>query len=162
MKKYKKSKTALVADVDCTADGKPLCDANGVEGFPTIKWGDPSNLEDYEGGREYKDLKKFAKKNLKPQCSAKNLHLCKGKKKEQIEGYLVMDLEELKAKVQEGTDALKKAGEDLEAGQKKLSDMWKEMQEEKENTVKAVKDSGYAMMKSALSFREESNEKLEL
>ena len=39
---------SLVADVDCTAEGKPLCDSNGVEGFPTIKYGDPSNLEKYE------------------------------------------------------------------------------------------------------------------
>ena len=162
MKKYKKSKTALVADVDCTAKGKPLCDANGVEGFPTIKWGDPNNLEDYEGGREYKDLKKFAKKNLKPQCSAKNLDLCEGEKKEQIEGFLTMDLEELKAKVQEGTDALKKADEELEAGQKKLSEMWENMTKEKENAIQAVKDTGYGMMKSALAFREEANGKTEL
>ena len=27
----------LVAHVDCTAEGKPLCDANGVKGFPTLK-----------------------------------------------------------------------------------------------------------------------------
>merc|ERR1740129_2530421 len=26
----------LVAEVDCTAEGKPLCDANGVKGFPTL------------------------------------------------------------------------------------------------------------------------------
>ena len=41
--------TALVADVDCTTEGKPLCEENGVQGFPTIKWGSPDALEDYEG-----------------------------------------------------------------------------------------------------------------
>eukprot|EP01083_Nonionella_stella_P263522 895102_1 len=59
----------LVADVDCTAEGKPLCDANGVKGFPTLKWGDPTALEDYQGGRSYDDLLKFATDNLKPICS---------------------------------------------------------------------------------------------
>lgn len=52
MKKWNSSKraaTSLVADVDCTAAGKPLCDQAGVQGFPTIKWGDPNNLEKYEG-----------------------------------------------------------------------------------------------------------------
>ena len=29
MDAFADSTTALVADVDCTADGKPLCDANG-------------------------------------------------------------------------------------------------------------------------------------
>lgn len=31
------SKGSGVYDVDCTAAGKPLCDANDVTGFPTIK-----------------------------------------------------------------------------------------------------------------------------
>merc|ERR1719428_1995991 len=64
IKDFKDSKTALVADVDCTAAGKPLCDSNGVKGFPTIKYGDPNNLEKYEGGRDYDSLKKFAEEEL--------------------------------------------------------------------------------------------------
>jgi len=56
MTEYSSSKSALVADVDCTAAGKPLCDSNGVRGFPTIKYGDPSNLEDYKGGRDFDSL----------------------------------------------------------------------------------------------------------
>ena len=48
MEEFADSATQLVADVDCTAEGKPLCDAHGVKGFPTIKWGDPSDLQDYQ------------------------------------------------------------------------------------------------------------------
>ena len=60
-----RTKTSLIADVDCTSDtGKPLCEKVGVEGFPTIKWGDASNLEAYEGGRDYDAMKKFAKESL--------------------------------------------------------------------------------------------------
>ena len=59
----------LVAEVDCTTEGKPLCDANGVRGFPTLKYGDPAALEDYQGSRTYDDLKKFATDTLKPVCS---------------------------------------------------------------------------------------------
>ncbi len=29
---YKDSKTVIIADVDCTADGKPLCEKFGVKG----------------------------------------------------------------------------------------------------------------------------------
>merc|ERR1712157_452428 len=85
MDAYADSKTALVADVDCTAEGKPLCDSHGVQGFPTIKWGDPSNLEDYEGGRDFASLEKFAKENLKPMCSPKNIDLCDDEKKEKTQ-----------------------------------------------------------------------------
>merc|ERR1712151_1185937 len=94
------AKTALVADVDCTADGKPLCEEHGVQGFPTIKWGDPSALEDYEGGRDYDDLVKFADENLKPLCSPKNLDLCDDAKKTQIQEYMKMSVDDLDAEIQ--------------------------------------------------------------
>jgi len=76
MGEFSDSASALIADVDCTAAGKPLCDANGVKGFPSIKYGDPTDLQDYQGGRDYDSLKKFAEENLKPMCSPANLDLC--------------------------------------------------------------------------------------
>jgi len=83
MAEYKNHKTILVADVDCTAAGKPLCDQVGVRGYPTIKYGDPSDLQDYKGGRDEKALKEFAK-GLKPACSPANIDLCDDEKKAQI------------------------------------------------------------------------------
>ncbi|KAL7532550.1 hypothetical protein ACHAXR_004698, partial [Thalassiosira sp. AJA248-18] len=88
---FSSSATQLVADVDCTADGKPLCDANGVKGFPSLKYGDPADLQDYQGGRTYDDLKKFADENLKPICSMANIDLCDAEKKAEIEKFLGMD-----------------------------------------------------------------------
>jgi len=64
MESFKGHPTALVADVDCTAAGKPLCDANGVKGYPTIKYGDPSDLQDYQGGRDSSALKNLQMKIL--------------------------------------------------------------------------------------------------
>lgn len=50
MKRFEGHASVLVGDVDCTADGEPLCEKHGVQGVPTIKWGDPSALEEYEAG----------------------------------------------------------------------------------------------------------------
>ena len=85
MGEYKDSPTAAVVDVDCTAGGKSLCDANGVRGYPTIKYGDPNDLQDYKGGRSLKDFQKFASENLGPTCGPNNLDLCDAAKKAQIE-----------------------------------------------------------------------------
>ena len=74
MEEFKDSKTQIVADVDCTSDGgKPLCEANGVRGYPTLKWGDPAALEDYSGQRDLDSLRKFAEENLKAMCSPTHL-----------------------------------------------------------------------------------------
>lgn len=128
MKKYAGSATALVADVDCTADGKPLCEENGVQGFPTIKWGDPSALEDYEGGRDYDDLEGFAKENLKPLCTPNNLDLCDDEKKAQIEGYMKMSLADLDAEIEKKDAEFKEAEETFDAEVKELQEKYEQLE----------------------------------
>jgi len=100
MDDFKDSPTALVGDVDCTADGKPLCDSNGVQGFPTIKYGDVGDLKDYQGGRKYEDLKKFADENLGPTCGpGENLELCDAEMRPKIEAYAKMSAGKLEGKI---------------------------------------------------------------
>merc|ERR1711896_98028 len=101
VKKYEGHASALVADVDCTAEGKQLCEEHGVQGFPTIKWGDPSALEDYDGGRDFKELQSFAEENLKPLCSPANIDLCDADKKKQIEDLMALGADALDAKIEE-------------------------------------------------------------
>ena len=113
MAEYKDSKTALVADVDCTTAGKSLCEKHGVRGYPTIKYGDPSNMEDYKGGRTLSALQEFAKENLKPVCSPANLDLCDADKKKQIEDFLAMDDSALDAKIKEEGRTVKARGDVL-------------------------------------------------
>merc|ERR1712137_1119130 len=130
----------LIAEVDCTADGKPLCDANGVRGFPTLKYGDPTSLDDYQGGREYDALAKFATDNLKPICSPSNLDICDDDKKKQIE--------DLNASIEEEEKKLTAAEDDFKAEVEKLQKQYQELMEEKDAKLAAVKDSGLGLMKS--------------
>merc|ERR1712070_1328703 len=105
---FKDSKTALVADVDCTAGGKSLCDSVGVRGYPTIKYGDPNALEDYKGGRDFDSLKKFAEENLGPVCGPANLDLCDDEKKTMIEKFQKMSDSELGDAIKGKTDEIEK------------------------------------------------------
>jgi len=99
MEEFKDSATSLVADVDCTEGGKDLCEKVGVQGYPTIKYGDPEDLKDYEGGRDLDSLKKFASENLGPQCGPANLDLCSDDVRKKIEGYMKMSLDRLQGKI---------------------------------------------------------------
>merc|ERR1719424_2572025 len=99
MKAYADNKEALVGDVDCTAAGKDLCETHGVQGFPTIKYGDPADLQDYDGGRDFKALKTFAKETLKPVCSPTNIDLCDAEKKAAIEALMKKSDEDLETEI---------------------------------------------------------------
>jgi len=100
MDEFKDSPKALVADVDCTAGGKELCDKNDVRGYPSIKYGDPGDLKDYQGGRSFEDLKKFADENLGPTCGpGENLELCDEATKASINKYVTMSAGKLEGKI---------------------------------------------------------------
>merc|ERR1712194_252603 len=84
-----------------TAAGKDLCEKHGVSGYPTIKWGDPSDLKDYSGGRTFSDLKSFADQNLGPTCGPDSMELCDEDQKKMVAKFQKMDVDELDIKIEE-------------------------------------------------------------
>jgi len=160
--KGERLKTSLIADVDCTAEGKPLCEQVGVQGFPTIKWGDVGNLEAYEGGRDYDALKKWAKENLKPICSPSNIDLCDDEKKAEIAELEKLPAEELAAKIEEGKAKIKEAEDTFTEEVKKLQDKYGQMQKDKDEEVAEVKKSGLGLMQAVQAHAKKSAGKEEL
>jgi len=128
---YADSKKVLIADVDCTADGKPLCDKYGVRGYPTIKYFNPPDEEgeDYKGGRSLDELKKFAKENLGPGCSVDTLENCSEQQKTDLKKYTEMDAAERDAMLASLKTAMADAEEKHNELLKGLQAQFKESQE---------------------------------
>ena len=87
-----------LAKVDAT-ENRDTGSKFDVQGFPTIKWGSPDNLEKYEGGRDFDSLQEFAQGNLKPVCSPANIDLCDDDKKKEIEAFQAMSSDDLEAAI---------------------------------------------------------------
>lgn len=148
MDEFKGSATQLVAEVDCTSDGgKPLCESNGVRGYPTLKWGDPSSLEDYSGGRTFDALKTFASDNLKPICSPVNLDLCGEEEKKELQKYMDMSDADLESSIKEKEAELEKAEADFKEVVESLQQQYQDATKAKEDKIAAVKEAGLSMMK---------------
>jgi len=150
---WEASATGLIAEVDCTTEGKPLCDANGVKGFPTLKYGDPSALDDYQGARTYDALAAFAKESLVPVCSPANLDLCDDEKKKKIEDLMAVSDEELTASIEVEEKKLEAAEEDFKAQVEKLQATYQKLTEDKDAAIAAVKGSGLGLMKSVKAVK---------
>ena len=99
MAEYAGNPNSLIADVDCTEDGKSLCERFGVQGYPTIKHGDPDDMKDYDGERSLDGLKKFASENLGPQCGPEHMDLCSEAIKKKINTYQELSTEKLQEKI---------------------------------------------------------------
>jgi len=160
MEDFKDSKTALVGDADCTADGKALCDKIGVRGYPTIKYGDPNNLEDYKGGRDFDSLKKFAEENLGPSCGPANLDLCDDDKKAQIAKFSAMSAADLDTAIEEKGTAMAKLETDFKEFVEGLQKQYTEANEKKDKDVEELKSSGLGIMKSVAAHIKASKTEL--
>jgi len=154
MAEFKDSKDAVIADVDCTAGGKDLCEVMGVQGYPSIKHGDPNNLEDYEGGRDFESLSAFAKSNLGPQCGpGKNIDLCDAATKTQIDEFVKMSEADLNKQIAGKEAEMAKAETDLETFVKGLQESYEAATKKKDDTKAAIKASGLGLMKSVKAHR---------
>jgi hypothetical protein len=152
MTKFADHATIGVHDVDCTTAGKPLCDSNGVKGFPTIKTGDPSSLEDYKGGRDYKSLEEHAN-GLKPSCSPSNIDLCDADQKAEIEKVQAMSDDEIATAITDGDKKAADAEAHFSAEVETLQATYQKLQDDKEATLAAIKDSGLGLIKSVAAAR---------
>merc|ERR1711865_387368 len=118
-------------------------------------------MGDYEGGRDYDALKAFAKDNLKPICSTANNDLCDDAKKKEIGDLQALDVATLETKVEEKNKLIKDAESNFETKLKELQDNYKKLQDDKDNTVKEVKDSGLGLMSAVLADKQKGAPKKE-
>jgi len=159
MGEYKDSPNVLIADVDCTSDGKSLCNEIGVRGYPTIKYGDPSDLQDYKGGRSFDDLKKHAE-TLGPTCGPGNLDLCDEDKKKTIAEFVAMGAEKRAAMIKEKDGELEALDKNLQELLEGLQKQYKEASEKKEKDIEAVKNSGLGLLKSVHAHEKKAKTEL--
>lgn len=158
--KYEGSESELIAEVDCTIETNDgICAENGVQGFPTLKYGVAGALEDYQGGRDYDSLESFAAENLKPTCSAFNMELCEGDEKAKLEGYFNLSVDELKAKVEEVEAVIKASEKTFEKGLEELQNTYMDMMEKHEEKMAAEKEKQhYGTIKSVIAYKKSQGE----
>ena len=153
MDAFEGHKTALIGDCDCTGDCKPNCEANGVQGFPTLKWGSADALESYEGERTYAALKKFADENLKPVCSPSNIDLCDADKKAEIAKFSAMSDADLEKLIEEGEAKIAEAESTFKEGVKGLQAQYEGMKAAQDEAQAAVKAGGLGLAKAVKSHK---------
>jgi len=159
MAEFKDSASVLVGDADCTAGGKSLCDTVGIRGYPTIKYGDPSDLQDYKGGRDFAALKKHAE-SLGPTCGPGSLDLCDDAKKKQIADFTALGAAKRETTIKEQEEEMSKLESDFKAFVDGLQKTYKEAEEKKEKDLEEVKNSGLGLLKSVHAHEKKAKSEL--
>nr|ABI14268.1 thioredoxin [Pfiesteria piscicida] len=100
-----------VAEVNCIGQGRSLCQQVGIKSFPTLEYGDASDMEglrDYKGARTYQALSEFAASQFGPRCGPNYMDLCSTEEKQKVKELLAMDVSKLKELTDEKMSEVKK------------------------------------------------------
>merc|ERR1711953_1523836 len=130
----------------------------GVRGYPTIKHGDPNDLQDYKGGRDFAALKKFAD-GLGPTCSPSNIDLCDAVKAS-IEEFTKMGAEKREALIKEKEAESAKLEADFKTFVEGLQKEYKEASEKKDKAVEDLKNSGLGLLKAVNAHEKKTKSEL--
>jgi len=153
MTEYEGSENILVADVDCINSGKD-------QGFPTIKHGDPTNLEDYKGGRDAVSLQKFASE-LKPSCNIVSMENCDEEQISAINAFKENSEDELQQMVDDEEKERTDAENLFTAEVQKLQTQYKQLSDDKEKSIVEVANKyNIGMAKSVLNYKKKAKEEL--
>jgi len=156
---FEDSKDVVIADVDCTAGGKSLCDQVGVRGYPTIKHGDPNDLQDYKGARDFAGLKKFAD-GLGPTCGPANIDLCDSDKKAKIEEFKNMGVVKRDEMIKEKEKEAEQVEADFKTFVDGLQKSYQEASDKKDKDVEAIKESGLGLLKAVHAHEKKAKSEL--
>ena len=127
-------KQGLVASVDCTTE-EDWCVSMGIEGFPTLLFGDPSQggvfLETYTGDKSYEDLSKFANETLSaPVCSPGNPRLCDKATKKKLQKMWKLAPSDLQKAIDEKYQWMEKAEKEFRDAFQKMQDQYDKSSQE--------------------------------
>ena len=102
MKDFAGNKEKLVAAVDCSGSGKPLCDSQATTGsglnLPAYKYGEAAALQDYTGKPTEKFLRAFIEDEIYT-CSVSRQDLCSAHQKAMIKGFERNSMAKLTSKI---------------------------------------------------------------
>ena len=148
---YKDSDTLFVSKVDCTStEGKELCSHLGVQGFPTIKYGDPHSLEDYKGGRNLEALQAHAK-TIKMTCSPSRREECTSEEADKIDELLKLPKLEVAQMVTEKEGLIAQVEEEFKTAVSFLQETYNNLSKTKEEKIAEINQSGLKILKTVLA-----------
>ncbi len=122
--------------MDCTVH-KDLCQKQGVQGYPTLKYSNGYGLNKYESGRDLESLLKFVEENLQNGC-LDDENLCTEEELQQLQEYEALSAEEVGAKLKQVTTEKEKAEDLFRVHVQKLQDQYQTLQSEKTERLKEL------------------------
>ena len=118
-----------------------------------FQFGDPNDLQKYEGGRDEAALKEFAAENLGPTCGPDNRDVCDDEQLTRLDKFMAMADSKLNKFISKRVKQLAQSADDLEALKEKSQKRITRAEKKDKKLQSKVKKSGLGMAKSVKAFK---------
>ncbi|CAB9521339.1 Protein disulfide isomerase [Seminavis robusta] len=145
----------LIGKIDCTKEhSRNLCLQFGVTSYPTLKYGDIINLQDYQGARDLDEFREVVEDDLMagPLCSVSNPQLCEFSKRQSIEDLIHMGLPKLNQEIERVEKTTARLEGEKDKFVNNLRDKYSKGNAEKEKNKKELQQ-GLDLMKACLVLK---------
>lgn len=137
---YKDNQEILIAEINCgNSKSGELCEKHKIEYLPTLRYGNPLYLDDYEGARDIKSLTTFANM-LKKFCSPDNLKDCDEKSKENIKKFQTFSDTDLQIAIEGKEKIIKKIKDEFHGKVRKLEKEIEKLRKKEEESVNWINE----------------------
>lgn len=110
----------VIGRVNCDVEQK-LCERFEILGTPTLLYGNPHDLQEYGGDKDFASLNAWAKEVLVPYCSPDNIAACSESEKEQMDTWMnQLSLEEIDGMMQSVLDREEVVQQEFQASVQEL------------------------------------------
>lgn len=154
---YEEEDEILIGKMDCTKEANSaLCQELGVTSYPTLLYGDVTDLKNYKGQRGFRELREVVEDFLEePLCGTSHPHLCTQERQQQIEGLLELGLTVLDQKIEELQDRMQLLETEKDEAVNSLRKKYSvELQRKKLKKQDFEETSDLALMKKILGIKE--------
>jgi len=123
------NKHVVIVKMDCTNEqNKEFCGSNGVRGYPTLKYGNPNDLQVYNGARDYNGLKEHVD-GLTPPCTPTNTEYCSEENMKHLDHFIQIEKEELEKLIEGHEQTLQDTQDEFEKEVKELQNKYTTLKE---------------------------------
>jgi thiol-disulfide isomerase/thioredoxin len=162
---WKDNSVGLIAEVDCDDDDNHvLCEEMEINQYPTLLFGDPFEMELYDGNLELEDLSEFAKEHLvTPICSPANLDACAEDEKTVITELQGRSVEELTSLEDKAAELLHHAHLDYEEEIENLQNLREKLDTSHHEKLQAIhQEYNYKHLRKVLALKRDEIKSEEL
>ena len=151
---FAKDSNVVIGRVNCDKE-EILCQRFHILGTPTLLYGNPHDLQEYAGDKDFVSLNAWAKEVLVPTCTPESVSFCTETEKMQLDKWMKLGLQDIEEMIQSVLDREEKVRIEFQSKVNHLQSRYDELQQHHALHTARIQRN-ITLLKSIQNFKNQS------